>query len=81
MPKINDRDFQMLARWLPGSGTAVDPLSSPAKLKSYGGDFSKMVPARNQAAFEAFRDEIGRDVDTYKKFTARYPGGKRPRKA
>lgn len=77
MPKISDRDFQMLARWLPGSGTAVDPLSSPGILAKYKGDFSKMVPARNQAAFEEFRDEIGRSINTYAKFVAKYPGGKR----
>lgn len=81
MARIQDRTFQMLGRFLPGSGTAVDPLFAPAKLASYGGDFSKLVPARNRAQFEAFRDEIGRDIDTYKKFVARYPGGKRPRKA
>lgn len=74
---IQGRTFQMLGRYLPGSGTAVDPLSSPAALAKAGGDFSKLVPARNRAQFEQFRDEIGRDVDTYAKFIAKYPGGKR----
>ena len=34
MAKLSDRSFQMMARYLPGSGTAVDPLSSMQKLAS-----------------------------------------------
>ena len=77
MAKISDRSFQMLARYLPGSGAGVDPLSSPGILAKHKGDFSKMVPPKLQEDWEAFRDEIGRSINTYAKFVAKYPGGKR----
>ena len=80
MAKITDRSFQMMARYLPGSRTPLDPLASPGAFKKHGGDWTKFVTAKGPKAaemLEAWRDEVGREVNTYAQFLAKFPGGKR----
>lgn len=80
-PFVSDRSFQMFGRYFPGSKSSVDPLLAPSALKNkYKGDWTKFVTekgAKTAEMWEAFRDEVGRDVDTYAKFLAKFPGGKR----
>ena len=81
MARMTDRSFQMMARYLPGSKTPLDPLFSPNSFKNkYGGDWTKPVIEKGPKAaamLEEWRNEVGHDVDTFAKFLAKFPKGKR----
>ena len=57
---MSQRDIQMMARYLPGSGTTVDPNASPNALANrFGGNFRNMVPQRLQGRFDEMQRMAG----------------------
>lgn len=57
---MSQRDIQMMARYLPGSGTTVDPNASPNALANrFGGNFRNMVPQHLQGRFDEMQRMAG----------------------
>lgn len=53
-PPMSVRNAQMMARYLPGSGTGVDPNFSPTTTAQRGG-YQNMVPQRLRGLFQQFQ--------------------------
>ena len=67
---MDNRTFQMMARYLPNSGTGVDPVASPGTVQNkYGGDWAKMIPQNLQGQFQQFQNAMGGMTD-YNQFRA-----------